>query len=120
MSAAVLRNKANPNTAQNKPTLDDVDRVMGLTGDHGVLMALAAKHGYVCVAIDEEAHASDVALIEIMTRCWKRNGDFGMAVNAALEDGRVTKQEVEIVLATVRQFEQSMHQLVARMRGMAE
>uniref|UniRef100_UPI00353016D5 phage regulatory CII family protein n=1 Tax=Achromobacter sp. GbtcB20 TaxID=2824765 RepID=UPI00353016D5 len=29
MSAAILRNKANPNSTTNKPTLDEADRLMG-------------------------------------------------------------------------------------------
>jgi hypothetical protein len=51
MSAAVLRNKANVHSETNKPTLDDVDNIIGLTGDASVLHALAANHGYVCSKI---------------------------------------------------------------------
>lgn len=44
MSAAILRNKANVHTVTNKPTLDDADRIMGLTADYRILDALAANH----------------------------------------------------------------------------
>jgi hypothetical protein len=45
MSAPILRNKANPNCITNKPTLDEADRLMALTGDYSVLHALAQNHG---------------------------------------------------------------------------
>lgn len=120
MSAAVLRNKANPNTSFNKVTLDDADRVMGLTGDYRVLEALAANHRRVCIEVEEGGSASDLAVLEIMTKCWATNGDFGAEVNRALEDGRVDRREIAAIRDSVLRANQAMHQLVARLEGMAE
>lgn len=120
MSAAILRNKANPNASGNKPTLDDADRVMSITGDHGVLHALAAGHGFVCVRVEDKGTASDMAVLEIMTKCWTTNGDFGAEVNRALADGRIERHEIDAIRAAVMCADRSMHQLVARLEAMAE
>lgn len=120
MTAAVLRNKANPNHGYNKPSLDDVDQVMGITGDHRVLHALAGNHGYVCVRMEDDVAPSDMAVLEIMTKCWSTNGDFGAAVNRALEDGRITQREIEQIRDAVIRMDQAAHQLVARLEGMAQ
>ncbi len=120
MSPAILRNKADPNKAYNKPMLDDVDRVMGITGDHRVLHALAANHGYVCVKIEDGATACDTAVLELVTRVWSTSGDVGAAVNAALADGRIEQHEVAGVRDQVNKVVRALHQMVARLDGMAE
>ena len=120
MQAGVLRNKANPTSPYNKPMLDDVDLVMGITGDHSVLHALAANHGYVCVRMENDVAPSDMAVLEIMAKCWSANGDFGTSVNNALADGRITIKEIEQIREAVRRMDQAAHQLVARMEGLAQ
>lgn len=120
MSSAVLRNKANVHSTTNKPMLDDADRVMGITGDYSILHALAGNHGYVCVKIEDGATASDLAVLEIMAKCWSTNGDFGSEVNRALVDGRMERREIEAIREAVRRADQAMHQLVARLEQMAE
>ncbi len=120
MSPVILRNKANPNSVTNKPMLDDVDRVMGLTGDFQVLHALAANHGFVLVKVEEGATASDMAVLEMMTQCWAKNGEFGTEVNKALADGRIEQRELPVIRAAVLENIRAMHQLVARLEAMAE
>lgn len=120
MSAAVLRNKANPNAIANIVGLLDVDRVMSLTGDHSVLHALAKNHGYVCVQVGDDIVASDLALLEIVTQVWTANGAVGASVHEALADGRIEASEVARVKDQVFRATRVLHELVARMEGMAE
>lgn len=120
MSAAILRNKANPNSATNKPTLDDADRLMGVTGDHSILHALAANHGYVCVQVEEGAGVPDMAVLEMVTLVWQTNGEVGAEVNQALADGKITRAEIERVRDAVKRTERALESVVARLQGMAE
>jgi hypothetical protein len=120
MSAAVLRNKANPHSVTNKPMLDDVDRAMGITGDHRVLHALAANHGYVCVRMGEDVSASDMAVLELVTQVWTTNGEVGAEINKALADGKVTAREVGWIRDAVKKAERALEEVVARLAGMAE
>jgi hypothetical protein len=120
MSAGVLRNKANPNSATNKPTLDEVDRVLGVTEDYRVLHALAQNHGFVCVKMEESATASDVAVLEMVTRVMSTNGEVGAELSSALADGRITRVELERIRAAVKRAEAALEGVVSRMEGMAE
>lgn len=120
MSAAVLRNKANPNHTYNRPTLDDVDQAMGITGDHSVLHALAENHGHVCVKIDPDATVPDMAVLEMVTRVWTTNGDVGAELNQALADGRITPQELDRIRSAVKRAEGALESVVSRMAGMAQ
>jgi len=120
MSVGILRNKANPNSATNKPTLDEADRLMGVTGVHDILHALAANHGYVCVRVEEGASAADMAVLEMVTQVWQTNGEVGAEVNQALTDGRITRAEVDRVREAVRRAERALESVVARLEGMAE
>ncbi len=120
MSAAILRNKANPNTATNKPMLDDIDRVMGITNDHRILHALAANHGFVCIKVESDVSASDMAVLEVVTRVWSANGSVGAEVHKALADGRVEAHEVARVGEAIYDAQRALLELSSRLNGMAE
>ena len=120
MSAQILRNKALPSNTANKASLEDADRVMALTGDYELLHALARNHGFVCVRVEQDATASDLAVLELVTKVWAASGDVGSEVHASLADGVVEAQEVEKVEAAVYRVTQCLNQMTARLKGMAE
>lgn len=119
MQPQVLRNKANPNSTTNKPTLDDADRLMALTGDYSILHALAQNHGYVCTKLDEQP-ASDMAVLESVTDIWSKLGNLGNEVHKALADGRIEQHEVKSIEQAVFTTVRPMMELLARLNGMAE
>lgn len=120
MSAAILRNKANPNAPANKPMLDDADRIMGITGDVRVLHALAANHGHICVKVDTAGGSGDMAVLELIVQVWQTNGDVGAEVNRTLADGRVERHEVAKVREAIYRAQKAMLEMVARLDSMAE
>lgn len=120
MSAAILRNKANPNSVTNKPTLDEADRLMGITGNHAILHALAANHGYVCVRVEDGAAPGDMAMLEMVAKVWQTNGEVGAEINKALADGRITRAEIQRVREAVRRTECALETVLAGLEGMAE
>lgn len=120
MSAAVLRNKANPNAVANIVGLRDVERVMALTGNYAVLHALAGNHGHVAVRVESDAEPSDLAVLEMAAKAWAASGDVGQEVYAALADGVIEPHEVEKVRAAAYRVTQTMSALVSRLDGMAQ
>lgn len=120
VSAGVLRNKANPNADYHKPTLTDADRVIGLTGNPAVLHALAANHGYVCIPVQTDAAASDIAILELVTQVWSASGTVGAEVHATLADGIVERHEIQRVEEAVYRVNRALADMVSRLRGMAE
>lgn len=120
ISGAVLRNKANPNSASNVPTLADVDHVMGITGDYRVLHALAGNHGHVCIRIDSEAQPCDLAVLEMVTHVWRSHGDVGMAVDQALADHKIEPHELADINEAIYKHEQALHALKARLKALVQ
>lgn len=120
MSAAVLRNKVNPNTTTHHLTLLEADRIMSMTGDHRMLHALAEHHGYVCTPVAHEQPASDAAILELVTHVWCSNGDVGRAVDHALSDGRITLRELDEIKSAIYRVEQAMHTMLSRITEIAE
>lgn len=120
ISAQVLRNKANPHSTTNHPTLTDIERAMAFTNDYQVLHALAASTGHVCVKVDSAASASDMAVLEHIAQVWSASGDVGRAVNETLADGRVEKHEVAQVKKAIYRTMRTLLELQDRLEGMAE
>ncbi len=119
MSPTILRNKANPNNNVNVITIDDIERVMSLTGDYSVLFSLAESAGFVMTKLEEQP-ASDMGVLENVTDIWQRLGDVATEVHKTLEDGRVEEHEVKAVRRSVFKAFRPMLQLIERLSGMAE
>lgn len=117
---AVLRNKVNPNSTSHHLTVIEADKMMTMTGDHCILQAMAQQQGYVLVPVAFDVPASDSAILELVTRVWRTNGDVGKAVDDALADGRITTRELVNIEQTISGVEQAMHTMLARIREIAQ
>lgn len=91
MSAAVLRGKVNPHNDRNVLTLAEADQMMGVTGDHRILHALAAEHGYTLTPMEGEG-AGDVAVAMLGAAAAK--GDLANVITRALQDGLISGNEL--------------------------
>jgi len=90
MSPAVLRNKVNPNNTTHHLTLAEASEVMGLTGDHRILHALAAEHGYTLQSVNAPSAGSIMAA---MLAAAAAKGDLAGVLAEALADNRITPNE---------------------------
>lgn len=120
MSAAVLRNKVNPNNTTHHLTLAEADRMMGLTGDLRLLHSLAAGHAQVVVTPAGADDACDMAVLEVISAIWSRNGDLGTAVHQSLADGKLTQQELQQIRSAAYAVQQRMAALLERLGAMAQ
>ncbi|WP_051711518.1 phage regulatory CII family protein [Andreprevotia chitinilytica] len=120
VNAQVLRNKVNPNAASHHLTAREADLMMALTGDFGVLHALAANHGFVCVKAPDDVSAGDLAVLDIITLIWARTGDVGRAVYETLADGRVEKHELSNVRQLAYTLQQGLIEMLGRLESMAD
>lgn len=120
MSPSVLNNKADRKKDSNKPMLNDADKVMAITGDYRILHALARQHSHVCLQVDSDAPASDLAVLELVTHVWRSNGDVGRAVDEVLADGRVERRELDGVSAAIYRQVQALNAMLKKLEGMAE
>lgn len=93
MSPAVLRGKVNPNNDRNILSLAEADAMMGVSGDHRILHALAAEHGYTLQPVEGEADPVSCLMGAVLATSAAK-GDLSDVLSRALEDQVITPNEM--------------------------
>lgn len=93
-SPVVLSSKVNPNTATHHLTLAEASTIMGLTGDHRILHALAAQHGYILQATERPTTGS---IICSLLAAGEAKGDLQGLVREAVQDGSISTNEAAAI-----------------------
>ena len=120
MSAALLRNKVNPNQSINHLTLAEAVRMSVVSNDKRIAIAFARELGLTCLEVPEPENCADADVIELMAKTWETNGEIGREVNKTFEDGVVEQHEVRRVKDRVWDHIRTLFGLVGRIEGMAE
>ncbi|MDR6094063.1 phage regulatory CII family protein [Stenotrophomonas sp. SORGH_AS_0321] len=89
MSAAVQRNKVNPNNTTHHLTLAEGSEVMGVTGDDSILHAMASQHGY---ALSRTEVPESGSLIGSLLAASGAKGDLAEVIADAIQDCRITPE----------------------------
>lgn len=95
MSAAVLRSKVNHNVRTHHLGLSEASEIMSLTGDHRILHALAAEHGYVLRAA--EAGCEPGSVLHSILAVNAAESEFDRLLHEVLADGVLTPNEFKDV-----------------------
>ena len=88
----VFNNKINPNNTTHHLTLVESLRMQQLAARFDVLFAMAEACGFICLPMPE-AHPEAIAT-EITTLC-REFGEYVAQVASAVEDGRITGNELK-------------------------
>ena len=120
MSAAILRNKVNPNNCTHHLTLAEADRLTGITGDLRIAHALAGAHGAVVMPLGDAEDASDMAVLEVIVGLWSRSGLLGTEVHGALADNVLTGVELGRIRDAAYALQRQVLGLIDRLEAMAE
>lgn len=118
MSAAVLRNKVNPNNTTHHLTVAEADAIMGVTGDHRMLQALAGQHGYVLTAVDLGADAGD--MLQTLLHSNSAEGEFDRVLGEALADNLITPNELKAINEAGTRQQAATMMLLAKLRAVSE
>lgn len=95
MSAGILRNKVNVNCTTNHLSLAEANRIMGATGDHAILQALAQEHGYTLQKI--EAVPDETPVMRRLLALGAAEGKFSQTIHDALADGIISANEMAVI-----------------------
>lgn len=109
MSPAVLRSKVNPNTSTHHLTLAEAAEIMGVTGDHRVLQALAADLGYTLQKAEAATPASVISAHLVATVA---KGELASVLVKALDDGRVSPNEAKLIGCAAADLQTAVMHLV--------
>lgn len=117
MSAAVLRNKVNPNNTTHHLTLVEASEVMGVTGDDRILHALAAQHGYTLQRIEVPQAGS---LVGALIDAGEIKGKLCQIIGDALDDGRITQNEALCIASACGDLQGIAAQIAQHARAAVE
>lgn len=122
MSAAVLRNKVNPNCDTHHLTLREAVRITALTDDPRILQAFAQDTGRVALespcAADEQP--SDMAVLEMVVAVMAGQGDLGAVIHRALADNHLSPTEFGQIEDVANAFQRKIAALMRRLQGMVD
>lgn len=118
MSAAVLRNKVNPNNTTHHLTLAEASAIMGVTGDHRMLQAMASEHGYVLATVD--LGSVDHSVLQSVLHANSAEGDFDHVLRDALADGLITGNELKTIEASGVAQQGATMLLLAKLRAVSK
>jgi hypothetical protein len=119
ISAAVLRNKVNPNNDTHHLTYAEAIRITGITGDVRMIEAWAALHDRVLVKLPD-AGTSDMDVLSDCIAMQTQLGRYMQEIQTALQDGKVDKAEIAIVRQQALITQARVAALVSCLEGMSE
>lgn len=121
ISAAVLRNKVNPNNKTHHLTLSEAQRVSSFTNDFRILQAWAHSEGFLLVRAPAGASdSSDMAVLEQVAAMMVAQGHFANEIHTALSDGVITQEEMQSIEGAGKSFMSSVASIKERVRGMVD
>lgn len=114
MTAAVLRNKVNPHNDRNRLTLEEADRLIGLTGDTRILQALQANHD---ALLSSDAGTGNIT--DLVLDINSAGGDFARTIREALADGVISNREMKDIANAGMASQRVIIALLNRLQGMS-
>ncbi len=118
ISAAVLRNKVNPNNSTHHLTLAEAVRINDVTDDDRILRAWAHQRGYLLVKAPAGSGDSDMSVLEKVAAFMFASGMFGKEIHDSLADGGVDRSEFARVKAAGNAVMSEVAETIQRMKGM--
>ncbi len=117
ISAAVLRNKVNPNNETHHLTLSEAQRIVDITDDDRMLRAWAHARGFLLVKAPEGSDC-DMSVLEAVVETGVAHGQWMQAIHSALADGKVDTSEVQAIKAAKRALQTAAATATQRVEGM--
>ncbi len=118
-NATVLSHKVSPTCGTHHLSLDEAARIMDLTGDHRILVALSRRLGYLdpIPSVSYDGIADD-ALLDLVVRMHGETSDVSRSLSEALADGRVTRDELARFEGEATEAMTAIAALLDRVRGL--
>ena len=120
MSGAILRGKVNPADTSHHLRLDEAMKLMAMTADHRILVAMCEELGYLPPIPRVDFAVSDSALLETYTKLMSELGDFSREFHTSLADGVLTTIEVDRMQQEMLQFFSAGEELLSRARQIVQ
>ncbi|MFC3902532.1 hypothetical protein SAMN05421749_103288 [Acinetobacter marinus] len=105
-------NYANKNMESHVPSLAWLEQVTKLTGNPAVIKVMAHDIGFMCLPAPKCGESErQVSVLESLLQINIGNGQINQGVHDALADGRITPNELDLLVTVLDQVETNLHQL---------
>lgn len=107
---------------RNKLDIDDAEAIIDLADSDELAIAAAKQRGGVFVRLSShpDCDVSDVAILELVTKCWRTSGDVGRVVDEVLSDGRIDPSELAKVREAVMRAQQGLADMLRKVEVLAQ
>lgn len=109
-SPAALRQALLRRYTTHKVQFEDFIRILDLTGDLRALHALCGRHGGIFLPVDTSGDTGD--LVALLLEKDRRSGDLAAEVHAAIEDRRVSFNELCRVQSAIARLQAVLDRIV--------
>src|SRR5690349_3622915 len=106
-AASTLQNKANPRSTSHRPTLEDAEEATLFTGDSRIADVFCANAGGVFVHTAKHEGASDMELLDCVTKLGKEFGDVGQELSKSLADGNIDSGDLDRMTTQIYEMNQA-------------
>lgn len=113
-----LGNQLNPNTETHALTLVTAVAMTLVSDDPRILEAFAGTCGYGVFRLPEGV-ASDEALLDLVLNSQQEAGEFGRLLRESLQDGSVSRREIQQMDVQCRRVVAAFHALLMRVEGLS-
>ncbi len=117
MGQIVFLAKANANRSDTHFSPSELLHLMALTNDYRALYEMANQLGFTLVKRDA---AADTSVFAAFIHNAKEQGDVALAIETALEDGRITRDESQNIHARINGARQALDTLESAVDKSAE
>lgn len=120
INAGTLNNKVNPASDSHHLNVREAVAIMATRNAYPVLHAMAHVLGFVCVEVGEFDGLSDMELLSLYLEWHRETGETAAEIKKTLDDGKVTRAEVDKVKREVMQDISAIYEFIARLESLVE
>ncbi len=100
--------------------INEVRKLINVTGNHELLFELARERGYVCIDIPDYTGVSDMELLNAWADWDAERGETGQAIKKSLEDTAITNDELNKIRKEMFEDFQKELALLRRLESLVE
>ena len=115
-----FNNKCDPRMPGHILNINEVRKLINVTGNHELLFELARERGYVCIDIPDYTGVSDMELLNAWADWDAERGETGQAIKKSLEDTAITNDELNKIRKEMFEDFQKELALLRRLESLVE
>lgn len=119
-TVGTVYNKANPESETHVFSLIEGRSICLTTQDYRILGAFAQDLNHAAIPLGDYRQTSDLELLNLYTNVDEQSGHLATEIREALDDGKITQDELLKIRSRVHDQVRAIFTLLGRLEGMAQ